>query len=75
MWQEGEEHGTRKEIKVESEAPLPPACPVLWNAQPLATLQATFAMLAQGWGTNSGEMPKPVGKTGAGSLKGQGPPI
>lgn len=75
MGQAGEERGTCKEIKVEPEAPLLPACPVLWEAPPLATLQAIFAILAQDLGKNSGEMPKPVGRAGDCCLNGKGPPI
>ena len=73
--QEGEDHSTCKEIWTEPEAPLLPACPGLWEAPPLATLQAIFAILAQCWDTNSGEMPKLVGRAGDGCLKRKGPPI
>lgn len=75
MGQEGEDHSICKEIRTEPEAPLLAACPGLWEAPPLATLQAIFAILAQGWGTNSGEMAKPVGRAVDGCLKRKGPPI
>jgi len=75
MEQEGEEHGTCKEIKMEQEAPLLPACPVLWEELPLATLQAIFAILSQGWGINSIKVPKPVVRAGDCCLKGKGPPV